>query len=166
MQRLIWVYHYYQPGNGVIGSLPYKLGSLVNGNTTEPLTTVYNTANIYAYFAMNEKQLLDLNRDSTGTKSLKAVISKMPNVSLILSDGTTYEHTGRVETVNGLINTATGAANVRADFVNPRGLDPQRKQRKRVRIPNVIKELYWYRKAPHMNCRTNVLYTWLTRRTR
>jgi membrane fusion protein (multidrug efflux system) len=85
------------PVNGVIGSLPYKLGSLVNGTTTEPLTTVYNTANVYAYFAMNEKQLLDLNSDSTGTKSLKAVISKMPNVSLILPDGTTYEHTGRLK---------------------------------------------------------------------
>jgi membrane fusion protein (multidrug efflux system) len=127
------------PVSGVIGSLPFKLGSLVNGTTTEPLTTVYNTANVYAYFAMNEKQLLDLNRDSTGTKSLKAVISKMPNVSLILSDGTTYEHTGRVETVNGLINTATGAANVRADFVNPRGLIRSGSSAA-VRIPNIIKD--------------------------
>jgi membrane fusion protein (multidrug efflux system) len=127
------------PVSGVIGSLPFKLGSLVNGTTTEPLTTVYNTANVYAYFAMNEKQLLDMNRDSTGTKSLKAVISKMPNVSLILSDGTTYEHTGRVETVNGLINTATGAANVRADFVNPRGLIRSGSSAS-VRIPNIIKD--------------------------
>jgi membrane fusion protein (multidrug efflux system) len=126
------------PVSGVIGSLPFKLGSLVNGTTTDPLTTVYNTANVYAYFAMNEKQLLDLNRDSTG-KSLKAVISNMPNVSLILSDGTTYEHTGRVETVNGLINTATGAANVRADFVNPRGLIRSGSSAA-VRIPNIIKD--------------------------
>ncbi|RWY53838.1 efflux RND transporter periplasmic adaptor subunit [Mucilaginibacter gilvus] len=127
------------PVSGVIGSLPFKLGSLVNGTTTDPLTTVYNTANVYAYFAMNEKQLLDLNRDSTGTRSLKAVISKMPNVSLILSDGTTYEHTGRVETVNGLINTATGAANVRANFVNPRGLIRSGSSAT-LRIPNIIKD--------------------------
>ena len=127
------------PVNGVIGSLPYKLGSLVNGTTTDPLTTVYNTANVYAYFAMNEKQLLDMTRDSTGTTSLKTVIRKMPNVSLILSDGTVYEHTGRVETVNGLINTATGAANVRADFINPRGLIRSGSSAT-VRIPNVIKE--------------------------
>jgi membrane fusion protein (multidrug efflux system) len=63
----------------------------------------------------------------------------MPNVSLILSDGTTYEHTGRVETVNGLINTATGAANVRADFVNPRGLIRSGSSAA-VRIPNIIKD--------------------------
>jgi len=47
------------PVDGVIGSLPYKLGSLVTSTTTDPLTTVYNTATVYAYFAMNEKQLLD-----------------------------------------------------------------------------------------------------------
>lgn len=127
------------PVNGVIGSLPYKLGSLVNSNTTDPLTTVYNTANVYAYFAINEKQLLDFSRDSTSSGPLKARISKLPNVSLILSDGTIYEHTGRVETVNGLINTATGAANVRADFPNPKGLIRSGSSAE-VRIPNVIKQ--------------------------
>jgi membrane fusion protein (multidrug efflux system) len=126
------------PVNGVIGSLPYKLGSLVTSTTTDPLTTVYNTANIYVYFALNEKQLLDFGKDSTGTTSLKSRISKLPNVSLILPDGTTYDHPGRVETVNGLINTATGAANVRADFPNPRGMIRSGSSAS-VRIPNTIK---------------------------
>ncbi|HMG08805.1 MAG TPA: efflux RND transporter periplasmic adaptor subunit [Mucilaginibacter sp.] len=126
------------PVNGVIGALPYKLGSLVTGTTTDPLTTVYNTSNIYAYFALNEKQLLDFSKDSTGSTTFKSKLSKLPNVSLILPDGTTYEHSGRVETVNGLINTATGAANVRASFVNPRGLIRSGSSAT-VRIPNTIK---------------------------
>ena len=126
------------PVNGVIGSLPYKLGSLVTSTTTDPLTTVYNTSNVYVYFALNEKQLLDFGKDSTGTTSLKSRISKLPNVSLILPDGTTYDHTGRVETVNGLINTATGAANVRANFTNPRGMIRSGSSAM-VRIPNTIK---------------------------
>jgi membrane fusion protein (multidrug efflux system) len=126
------------PVNGVIGSLPYKLGSLVTSTTTDPLTTVYNTSNIYAYFALNEKQLLDFSKDSTGITSFKSKLGKLPNVSLILPDGTTYEHTGRVETVNGLINTATGAANVRAGFINPRGLIRSGSSAT-VRIPNTIK---------------------------
>ncbi|MEN0055662.1 MAG: efflux RND transporter periplasmic adaptor subunit [Mucilaginibacter sp.] len=126
------------PVNGVIGSLPYKLGSLVTGTTTDPLTTVYNTANVYVYFALNEKQLLDFSKDSSGATSLKAQISKLPKVSLILPDGTTYDHQGHVETVNGLINTATGAANVRADFPNPRGMIRSGSSAS-VRIPNTIK---------------------------
>jgi membrane fusion protein (multidrug efflux system) len=126
------------PVNGVIGALPYKLGSLVTGTTTDPLTTVYNTSNIYAYFALNEKQLLDFSKDSMGATTFKSKLSKLPNVSLILPDGTTYEHSGRVETVNGLINTATGAANVRASFINPRGLIRSGSSAT-VRIPNTIK---------------------------
>jgi membrane fusion protein (multidrug efflux system) len=42
--------------------------------------------------------------------------------------------------VNGLINTATGAANVRADFVNPRGLIRSGSSAS-VRIPNIIKSM-------------------------
>ncbi|WP_109606927.1 efflux RND transporter periplasmic adaptor subunit [Mucilaginibacter oryzae] len=126
------------PVNGVIGSLPYKLGSLVSANTTEPLTTVYNTANVYAYFALNEKALLAFTRDSSNKTSLSAKIAKLPDVSLILPDSSVYEHTGRVETINGLINTATGAANVRADFINPRGVIRSGSSAT-VRIPNVIK---------------------------
>lgn len=126
------------PVSGIIGSLPHKLGSLVSASTTEPLTTVYNTANVYAYFALNEKAVLAFTRDSSGKTSLSAKIAKLPNVSLILPDSTTYEHTGRVETINGLINTATGAANMRADFVNPRGVIRSGSSAT-VRIPNIIK---------------------------
>src|SRR6201996_7646629 len=84
------------PVDGVIGSLPYKLGSLVTSTTTDPLTTVYNTATVYAYFAMNEKQLLDFSRDSTNT-SISSKIKSLPQVTLLLSDGTAYDQKGKVE---------------------------------------------------------------------
>lgn len=127
------------PVDGVIGSLPYKLGSLVNSNTTDPLTTVYNTATIYAYFAMNEKQLLDFSRDSTNKQtSFKSKLSNLPRVTLVLSDGSIYDHTGKVETVNGLINVNTGSANIRAAFANPRGL-LRTGSSATVRVPNELK---------------------------
>ena len=109
------------PVNGVIGSLPYKLGSLVTSTTANPLTTVYNTATVYAYFAMNEKQLLGFSRDTNNT-SFSSKLNEIPKVTLILSDGTMYDYKGKVETVNGLINTSTGSANFRAEFINPKGL--------------------------------------------
>ena len=125
------------PVDGVIGSLPYKLGSLVTSATADPLTTVYNTATVYAYFAMNEKQLLDFSRDSSNT-SFRSKLNNIPKVTLLLSDKTPYEHTGKVETVNGLINTTTGSANFRAAFVNPQGL-LRSGSSATVRIPNIIK---------------------------
>ncbi|MDF2431937.1 MAG: rane fusion protein multidrug efflux system [Mucilaginibacter sp.] len=125
------------PVNGVIGSLPYKLGSLVTSTTTDPLTTVYNTATVYAYFAMNEKQLLGFSRDSSNT-SFRAKLNSIPQVTLVLSDGTAYAYKGKVETVNGLINTSTGSANFRAAFANPRGL-LRSGSSAIIRIPKTIK---------------------------
>ncbi|WP_428328685.1 efflux RND transporter periplasmic adaptor subunit [Mucilaginibacter sp.] len=127
------------PVNGVIGSLPYKLGSLVTSSTTDPLTTVYNTATVYVYFAINEKQLLDFSKDSTGNSgSLKSKLSNLPKVSLLLSNGSVYDHTGKVETINGLINTATGSANFRAAFENPKGL-LRSGGSATIRIPSTVK---------------------------
>ena len=48
------------PVNGVVGTFPYKIGSLVSSNTAQPLTTVSNIGNIYAYFSLNEKQSLSI----------------------------------------------------------------------------------------------------------
>jgi membrane fusion protein (multidrug efflux system) len=106
------------PVNGVVGTIPYKLGSLVNNNTAQPLTTVSNIGNIYAYFSLNEKQLLDFARHYEG-RTLEAKLSKLPPVSLVLSDGSNYPEKGRVETISGLINTQTGSASLRATFPNP-----------------------------------------------
>jgi len=106
------------PVNGVVGTIPYKLGSLVNSNTAQPLTTVSNIGNIYAYFSLNEKQLLDFARHYEG-RTLEAKLSKLPPVSLLLSDGSDYPEKGRVETISGLINTQTGSASLRATFPNP-----------------------------------------------
>lgn len=108
------------PVDGVVGSIPFRLGSLVSSNTTQPLTTVSSIGNVYAYFAMNEKELLNFAKDGNG--SFKDKIAQLPPVSLVLSDGTLYEKEGRIQTVNGLINTATGAADVRASFPNTNGL--------------------------------------------
>ncbi|MNS20564.1 Multidrug resistance protein MexA precursor [compost metagenome] len=108
------------PVNGVVGSIPFRLGSLVSSNTTEPLTTVSSIGNVYAYFAMNEKVLLNFTKDAGG--SLNQKIKNMPEVSLLLSDGSTYDQKGKIETVNGLINTETGTVNFRARFPNPKGI--------------------------------------------
>lgn len=127
------------PVNGVVGSIPYRLGSLVNATSADPLTTVSSIGNIYAYFAFNEKLLLSFTKDSTGT-SFAAKIAKLPKVSLILSDGSTYTEQGKIETVNGLINTATGSTNIRARFSNPNGVIRSGSSTT-VRIPNTVKDV-------------------------
>src|SRR5690606_2731862 len=99
------------PVSGVVGTLPYKIGSLVNNNTT--LTTVSNIANIYAYFSINEKQVLEISGKFNGP-STKASLAAMPPVSLILANGTKFPHPGKIETKSGLINTSTSSLSGRA----------------------------------------------------
>ena len=106
------------PVDGVIGSIPFKTGSLVSGTSAQPLTTVSNISRIYAYFSMNEKQLLEFSRSYKGN-SLAAKLKNIPAVSLVLADGTAYAGNGKIESINGLINTGTGSASLRATFSNP-----------------------------------------------
>ncbi|MBB2150905.1 efflux RND transporter periplasmic adaptor subunit [Pedobacter gandavensis] len=126
------------PVDGVVGAIPFRLGSLVSGNNAEPLTTVSSTGNVYAYFAFNEKLLLDFFKDDKGL-TLAQKLAKLPEVSLILSDGTLYDQKGRIQTITGQINTTTGSANVRASFPNPKGLIRSGSSAT-VRIPDAIKD--------------------------
>lgn len=109
------------PVNGVIGNIPYKVGALVSSSSPMPLTTVSNIDKIYAYFSLNEKQLLSIARDYKGT-SLEAKIRQIPEVSLVLADGTVYPVKGKIETVSGQIDTQTGSSSLRATFANAQGL--------------------------------------------
>ena len=106
------------PVNGVVGTIPYKIGSLISSNTTQPLTTVSNIGKIYAYFSINEKQALNFLKNTKGA-TMQARLATIPPVSLILSNGTEFPQKGRVETASGLINTETGSVSVRATFSNP-----------------------------------------------
>ncbi len=109
------------PVNGVIGSLPYKEGSLVSATMEMPLTTVSDSRVMRAYFSMNEKQMLDFTRKFEG-KTLNEKLKNTPEVSLLLVDGSEYEEKGRLEAVNGLVNPQTGTTEFRAEFANPQSI--------------------------------------------
>lgn len=105
------------PVNGIVGTLPLRLGSYVSSQTAEPLTRISDVSTIYAYFSMNEKQQLDITMNAPG-KSFQDKIAQMPAVNLILSNGMEYEQKGKIETFSGQANTQTGSFNVRASFPN------------------------------------------------
>ena len=105
------------PVNGIVGTLPLRIGSYVSSQTAEPLTRISDVSTIYAYFSVNEKQQLDIMMNAEG-KTFQEKITKMPKVSLILSNGMEYEQKGKIETFSGQANTQTGSFNVRASFAN------------------------------------------------
>lgn len=107
------------PSNGVVGMLPYRVGTLVGPTMTQPLTTVSDNSEMYVYFSMTENQVLDMVRDYG---SMDEAIAKMPEISLELNDGTAYAEKGKIESISGVIDTQTGTVGVRAVFPNDKGL--------------------------------------------
>ncbi len=103
------------PSDGVVGTFPYRIGSLVSPSVTQPLTTVSEIGEMYVYFSMTEKQLLGLTR-AGGT--LKEQLEKMPAVKLELADGTMYTEEGKIDAVSGVIDQTTGSVSMRAVFPN------------------------------------------------
>lgn len=107
------------PSDGVVGTLPYRIGALVNPSMSAPLTTVSDNEEMYVYFSMTENQLRSLIRQYG---SPEETIQQMPSVGLRLNDGTMYDGKGYVETISGIINPQTGTVSVRGVFPNGKGL--------------------------------------------
>lgn len=107
------------PSNGVAGTIPYRAGALVSASIPKPLTTVSDNSTMYVYFSMTENQLLNLTRQYG---SIDATLKNMPDVQLQLNDGSTYDKSGRIESISGVIDPSTGTVQCRAAFANEGGL--------------------------------------------
>lgn len=107
------------PANGVVGTLPYFQGDLVSPSISQPLTTISDNSQIYAYFSITEKQFLALNREFGASERAD---QKPPEILLQLSDGTAYSHKGHIESISGVVDRSTGSTSIRAVYPNPDGL--------------------------------------------
>ena len=95
------------PASGVVGTLPYKIGTLVNTSTV--MTTVSNNSSMEVYFSLTEKDALNMTQASLG---------EFPSVQLRLADGTIDGHEGKVTKMSGVIDPSTGSVQVIALFPN------------------------------------------------
>ena len=105
------------PAKGVVGTIPFKVGALVSSATT--LTKVSDISQMEVYFSVNEKDMLALAKQAGG---LNGAVAAFPPVKLQLADGTIYAHEGKVVTMSGVIDQATGTAQLKAHFPNPERL--------------------------------------------
>ena len=103
------------PVNGSASMIPYHVGALVSSSIAEPLVTVADDKEMYAYFSITENQTLDL---ISQYGSINDFIAKAPAVSLRLSNGKDYDQAGRISAVSGIVDGQTGAVTLRATFPN------------------------------------------------
>ena len=93
------------PVDGMASMIPWHVGSLVSSSISEPLVTVADDKEMYAYFSITENQTLDLIAQYG---SIKDFIAKAPAVSLRLSNGKDYDQPGRISAVSGIVDGQTG----------------------------------------------------------
>lgn len=106
------------PVSGVVGTIDFKEGALVSPSTL--LTVLSNNGDVEAYFSLNEKEILNLTEN--GKKSVNQALAELPAVSLQLANGERYAYPGKIISVAGIIDQATGSATVKALFPNPDGM--------------------------------------------
>ena len=106
------------PVSGMVGTIPYKEGTLVSPSTL--LTILSNNSDMEANFSMNEKAIL--NFTDGGTRKLKDAVASFPEVQLRPATGNIYPYKGKIVSISGVLDPATGSANVKAIFPNPEGM--------------------------------------------
>lgn len=107
------------PLTGVASMIPWHVGALVSSSISEPLVTVADDHEVYAYFSITENHALDIIKQYG---SIDKFVSQAPQVGLRLSNGNDYVMAGRVDAVSGSVDASTGAVNMRATFPNPNRL--------------------------------------------
>ncbi|WP_373285422.1 efflux RND transporter periplasmic adaptor subunit [Flavobacterium limi] len=108
------------PVSGYIGRLPKKQGSLVSATDIEPLTTLSDVHEVFAYFSLGETDFINFKSQYAGN-SIGDKIKKLPPVSLILADNNAYPQKGKIDMVDGQFDKNTGAITLRATFPNANG---------------------------------------------
>ncbi len=104
------------PFDGIIDRIPLKGGSLIDEGTL--LTSISDISSIYAYFSFPENEYLKYQRILNSGEQEEGANT----VKLVLADGSSYAHSGTIETIEGEIEQTTGSISLRAKFPNPHKL--------------------------------------------
>ncbi len=107
------------PADGVVGSIPYKVGALVSASMTTPLTTVSDNDSMHVYFSLPEQTLRQITLEAG---SREQAIDSIGQLTLRMNDGTLHDEPGLVETISGIVSQQTGTVEMRAVFGNSRHL--------------------------------------------
>lgn len=106
--------------SGYVGSLPYKVGSLVSPSISKPLTIVSDNSSVYVDFSVTENIYLTI-RETLASSVAPGKKEGVP-VALIQNNGIRYPVEGHMHSMSGMISAETGALPVRSIFPNPDAL--------------------------------------------
>ncbi len=107
------------PVSGVIGGIPVRTGDQVSPMTE--LTMVSGNTAMYAEISVTEAVVEEMVKEGVKASEKEKIIAKLPDATFIMKNGTEYPHKGRVVSLTGVVNDATGSLTGKISFPNPDG---------------------------------------------
>ncbi|MDX9959871.1 MAG: efflux RND transporter periplasmic adaptor subunit [Aliarcobacter sp.] len=106
------------PISGYISISNVTQGALVSANQSDALATIRDTSSVYVDLSQSNTQLLALRK----LLSQENIQKGSTDVTLILSDESTYEHKGQLQLQEIAVDESTGSVTLRAQFSNTEGI--------------------------------------------
>lgn len=109
------------PIGGRVETSSVTPGALVTANQEAVLTTVQQLDPIYVDVPQSSAEVLQL-RQAVARGTLKSEGNGAARIRIVLEDGSTYRHEGKLQFSGVTVNTTTGAVTLRALVPNPEHL--------------------------------------------
>ena len=107
------------PVSGVIGEIPVRTGDQVS--PASYLTILSGNTKMDAEFSVSEAIIeMQVQAGMKGGEKEKHMAA-LPDVTFVMKNGTEYQHKGRITSLTGVVDAATGSLGCKASFPNPEG---------------------------------------------
>ena len=105
--------------SGVIGEIPVRTGDQVSPATQ--LTMLSGNTTMYAEFSVTESIVEAMVQNDMKATDVEKYLANLPEATFVMKNGTEYPHKGRVISLTGVVNAATGSLTAKVTFPNPDG---------------------------------------------
>ena len=105
--------------SGVIGEISVRTGDQVSPMTQ--LTMLSGNTTMFAEFSVTEGIIEFMVQEGVTAADFEKHLANMPDATFIMKNGTEYPHKGRVVSLTGVVNAATGSLTAKVSFPNPEG---------------------------------------------
>ena len=107
------------PVTGVIGEIPVRGGDQVSPMTQ--LTVLSGNTTMEAEFSVTEAIIESQVQSGMKAGDKEKHLANLPDVTFVMKNGTEYPHKGRITSLTGVVDAATGSLACKASFPNPDG---------------------------------------------
>ena len=105
--------------SGIIGEIPVRTGDQVS--PMSQLTMLSGNTTMDAEFSVTENIVEAMVQEGVKATDVEKHIANLPEATFVMKNGTEYPHKGRVVSLTGVVNAATGSLTCKVSFPNPDG---------------------------------------------